>query len=492
MIQIEKVAEELFDKIRSRFSPVNVGDESLKSTENPKDARFFNFDFSVNGENYGNITIGIVDDDTLKVIYDKDIAGSMPDPVRQQWYDFVRSLRKFAKRNRIDKFDVRDIAKSGLNIKDLKSLVKSTDVKYSNEVEHVTESKLSKPFGTSKNTYQLLDNVRIVARHKNRIVDETKPGARSRNIEAFYIENSQGERFRCPEGTTFNGARAIARHVKNGGHLYDDFGQHITKMIAEMQNLKTFVRNMRGRQFEDVETDHMVEAAIDHYGKLHRDIFILRGQRGYEQYRELWQPETVEEETQINIDELKERFVKRVFDDRITAALPIVYHAYKSRKDAIGEEFEAWANGILETDVNPIDIANKKHAEMDLDLDENNEQGDESPFSNSAGIRDGDMSVIDGESEDDHLADLLNKNNFQWRFTDGVYYFESKDELERAKDIIAQQEANAGNPVRFPEMGVYNYDTGEYGATTNDREIGGYSQGVMEELSLLKQLSGIK
>jgi len=492
MIQIEKVAEELFDKIRSRFSPVNIGDETLKSTDNPKDARFFNFDFESAGEKYGNITIGIVDDDTLKVIYDKDIAREMPEHVRHEWYDFVRGIRKFSKRNRIDKFDVRDIAKSGLNIKDLKSLVSGTDVKTSNEIEHVTESKLSKPFGTSRNTYQTLDNVRIVARHKNRIVDETKPGARSRNIEAFYIENSQGERFRCPEGTTFNGARAIARHVKNGGNLYDDFGQHIIKMIAEMNNLRTFVRKMRGRQFEDVETSHMVEAAIDHYGKLHRDIFTLRGQRGYEQYRTLWQPEVIDEEL-IDIDELKERFVKRVFDDRLTAALPVVYHAYKTRKDEIGEEFEAWANGILEAgDDNPIDIENKRHANMDLDLDEDNDNGEFSPFANSVGIRDSDMNAIDGDSQDEKLAQLLNQHGFEWRFTDGVYYFESREELERAKDIIAQKEANSGENVEFPKMAVFDPATGVYGASKNDREIGGYSNGVMEELSLLKQLSGIK
>jgi len=492
MIQIEKVAEELFDKIRSRFSPVNIGDENLKSTNNPKDARFFNFDFTAGNENYGNITIGLVDDDTLKVIYDKDIAGSMPEEVRQEWYNFVRNIRKFAKRNRIDKFDIRDVAKSGLNVKDLKSLVSNTDVKTSSEVDHVVESKLSKPFGTSRNTYQTLDNVRIVARHKNKIVDETKPGARSRNIEAFYIENSQGERFRCPEGTTFNGARAIARHVKNGGNLYDDFGQHITKMIAEMQSLRTFVRNMRGRQFEDVETNHMVEAAIDHYGKLHRDIFTLRSQRGYEQYRALWQPENVDEE-KIDIDELKERFVKRVFDDRLTSALPIVYHAYKTRKDEIGEEFEAWANSVLEAgETNPVNMQNKQHANMDLDLEEDDETGEFSPFANSVGTRDSDMNAIDGDAEDENLARLLNDHGFQWRFNDGVYYFESGEELERAKDIIAQKEANSGEKVNFPKMGVYDYSTGVYGATTHDREIGNYSNGVMEELSLLKQLSGIK
>jgi hypothetical protein len=42
-------------------------------------------------------------------------------------------------------------------------------------------------------------------------------------------------------------------------------------------------------------------------------------------------------------------------------------------------------------------------------------------------------------------------------------------------------------------MGVYGYGYGKYGSTTADREIGSYSNGVMEELgtNLLKQLAGI-
>jgi hypothetical protein len=46
--------------------------------------------------------------------------------------------------------------------------------------------------------------------------------------------------------------------------------------------------------------------------------------------------------------------------------------------------------------------------------------------------------------------------------------------------------------MHFPKMDVFDPATGIYGASTNDRELGGYTNGVMEELSLLKQLSGIK
>ena len=174
----------------------------------------------------------------------------------------LKGLRLFAKRNMLT-FDVRDIAKSGLNLRDLKHANKNADI---TDIEDVQMNE-SKMYGTSRSSYQKMESVRIIARHSQQ-VDENQRGARARHIQAIYIENHDGERFKLPEGTTLNGARVYARHVKNGGQINDDFGQHIGKMIKEMSSLKLFARNMRGRQFEDVETDLMVETAIDHYGKL--------------------------------------------------------------------------------------------------------------------------------------------------------------------------------------------------------------------------------
>lgn len=489
MIQIEKIAENLFDKIRSRFDGVSIGDENAKTTLDPENARFFNFDFVTNGENFGNITISIVDSNNLKVYFDKEIEKDMTDDQKEVWYDFLRGLRLFAKRNMIT-FDIRDIAKSGLNLKDLKHANKDAEVFTSSEIK-VTESKL---YGTSRSTYENYSGkVRIIARHKKPIVDETKPGARSRNVESFYIENSLGERFKCPEGTTFSGARAYARHVKNGGSMHDDFGQHIGKIIKEMSTLKTFVRNVRGRTFEDLETSAMVEAAIDHYGKLHRDLHTLRGQRGYEAYQSLWQPEVIDEDD-IDLDSLKEKFVRRVFDDRLTDALPIVHKAYKNRCEEVGEEFESWANTVLEDDEeNPINDQNKDHVALKQDIEENDEDdvNTKSPFANSMGPVDSDGNHFEDDEENQKISELLNQNGFEFRYSDGVYYFESKEELERAKDIIAQQAVNNNETPEYPRMGIYDYGYGTYGSTTFDRDLSRASAGVMEDVNLIKILAGL-
>lgn len=466
MINIEKTAENLFDKIRSRFTGVSIGDESAKATVDPEKARFFNFDFIANGKNYGNITISLIDQDSLKVYFDREIDKDMTTQERHVWYDFLKNVRLFAKRNMLN-FDVRDIAKSGLELKDLRTATKNTNTIGMNDVEGaVTESRL---YGTSRSSYQKLEDVRIIARHSKPIVDETIPGARSRNVQAFYIENSLGERVRCPDGTTFNGARVYARHVKNGGALHDDFGKHITKIISEMGSLKNFVRNVRGKTFEDAETAAMIESAIDHYGKLHRDLFTLRSQRGYQQYKMLWQPELLDE-TDIDLDEVRERFTRRVFDERLTDALPIVQRAYQDKKSRTAEEFESWANNIVseyvEEDV--VDAGDSEYSPLANSI-ETNDSGD----------------VIDSEDNDATLSKLFDENGFTWRVLDGVYYLESREEIERAKDIIAAFDPH----MEFPEFDILDEAGDQYGSSTFDREFP--HTGVHESVDIIKQLAGI-
>ena len=436
MLEIEKISENLFDKIRSRFANISIGNENAKATVDPTQARFFNFNFTNDGNEYGNLTISLIDNQSLKIYYDREIDKDMPNQDRLAWYNFLKDLRLFAKRNLLT-FDIRDITKSGLNVKDLQHLNKDAEVFNTDEL---TESKL---YGTSRSSYQQLESVRIIARH-SKPVDEQQLGARARNIKAIYIENSEGERFKLPEGTTLNGARAYARHVKNGGLIHDDFGQHIGKMIKEMSDLKLFVRNMRGKTFEDAETMAMVEAAIDHYGAMHRDLFGLRGQKGYTRYRESWSADQAVMDD-IDLNELKDRFTRRVFDERLSDALPIVQRAYEQRKSAVGEEFEAWANSLI---------------------DDDNEDGEESPLSND----------LDNNAGNVDIEELLDKNDFTYRVQDGKYSFESGEELERAKDIIAAFDPD----MKFPPMGVYDQND-TYGATTNDFELNGYTAGVMED-----------
>jgi len=319
---IDKVADALFEKIRGRFENVSLGDETGDATVKPEDARFFNFDYVNNeGKNYGNITISIIDNDSLKIYFSKNISEQLKGYELKQWFNFLYELRNFARRNLMT-FDTRDINRSNLHIKDIKQISKADSTFDSGDVK-VTESKL---YGTPKHSFENVGGARIRIVHTESVNAEVR-GSRARHINAIYIENAQGERFKM-ESNKLSGARAMARHISEGGNPYDDIGKQINHMVTEMAELGRFVRSMRRRTFEDSVTVRMVEASINYYNNMHHQLNALRGIRTYKTFVESFEPQP-QQLDEVDVNEIKERFVKKIFDDRMTAALPHVYKAYQ-------------------------------------------------------------------------------------------------------------------------------------------------------------------
>ena len=345
MRELDKIAENLFNKVRTRFENVNLGDKNAKSTEDPAQARFFNFDYIGNtGKNYGNITMSLVDEENLKVYYSKNITDQLDDEEQEEWFNFLVSLRKFARQNLL-KFDVRDINKSNLDLRDIKQQSKADSTYIDTDVT-VTESRM---FGTSRSSYQEMGPVRIIVRHSDNVNDEVR-GARSRKIESIFIENQIGER-RLLDTKNLHAARAMARHCTEGGGIDDEIGQSIMEMAKEMGALAHFVRTAKTRQFEDAETNQMASAAVERYGQLKQKLRHLGGRRGYDSYKAEYQPHESADES-VDVDALRERFVKKIYDDRFNDALPYVYKAFREQQQRMqtpmGEEFESWANELAE------------------------------------------------------------------------------------------------------------------------------------------------
>lgn len=373
MKNIERIAEELFDKIRSRFEHVVLGNEKTDETDDPEQARFFNFDYiSEAGINYGNITLSLIDEDSLKVYFSKNLSDKLAEDEseQQQWYNFLKGLRFFAKRNLLT-FDTRDISRSNLTLRDLKQVSKATSAYSANEVP-VIESRLH---GSSRISIQEFGPVRLVVRHSE-AVNEEIPGARSRKIDSMFIETDHGERFRMPF-KKLSAGRAMAEHLSHGGFMHDDAGQHIVNMVAEMANLSFFVRNTKHRMFEDTETQQMVEAAIERYQTLRTNLKRMGGPRGYQQFAETFQPEAAMEEN-YDFESMKDRFVKKMFDDRLADALPYVHRAYQQRQtakqDQYFKEFDNWAEDVTtgqtideDVDVEGIAVLMQKPLEVGID-----------------------------------------------------------------------------------------------------------------------------
>lgn len=340
MREIAKISESLFEKIRDRFEDVSLGDENAKATQTPEDARFFNFDYVVDGHNYGNITLSIIDETSLKVYFSKNISKDLSDEEQKQWYSFLRELREFAKRNLLS-FEPRDITRATLKHRDIHQQSKADSTFSKDEV--MAESRM---YGTSRSSYENDGNVRIIVRHNDHI-DPEQRGARARKIRAIYLETSEGERFKLPHNS-LRYARAMARHVSEGGTLNDEFGQHITEIADECSKLRPFKRGVMRRTFEDAETQQMVEAAFEYHGLLSNTLKRMGGKKGYHACKENWSIDDSVLLDNIDVDSIRERFVKRVYNDSMDTALPIVQKAYEMKKqNKFAKQFESWANDVI-------------------------------------------------------------------------------------------------------------------------------------------------
>lgn len=364
--EIESISTALFDKIRSRFTNVTLGDENAKACSDPAEARFFNFTYTgEDGADFGTVTISLIDETSLKVYFGQNISGEMDRDQRQGWYEFLRNLRNFAKRNLLT-FDTRDINKSNLDLKDVKQQSKADDTFKTNDIQ-VTESRLYGTPGRPYNSFADKGATKILIRHADKVNDEVR-GSRARRIQEIFLETERGERFLLNH-TNLHGAYAMAEHLNAGGSMHDNIAEHINGIVSEMSAMRHFVRSTKHRQFEDAETADMTRSAVHHYDQLKRKLRQMRGARGYRSYFETWMPD-VEEQDQVDVDALRERFVKKVYDDRFTEALPIVYKAYKKYKSEaatqLGDELAEWADEVTEAAWARPDNADKIRALQEL------------------------------------------------------------------------------------------------------------------------------
>ena len=227
MSNMDNISEQLFAKIRGRFPSVTLGDEQGVVTDEPKLARYFDFDYKVGEDSLGKVSISLTEKE-IAIMYNNTFISEQPDSIKKEWYDFLKEIRVFSKRNMLN-FDTRDITKSNLDKRDYAHLTKTAGEKTMSE---------SKMYGTSRTSYEDVDKARLVLKHTQPVNMEV-PGARTQHVHSIYIESENGERFKYPF-RHLNGARALARHVSEGGNLYDDFGKHIVSLSEELSKLRQF------------------------------------------------------------------------------------------------------------------------------------------------------------------------------------------------------------------------------------------------------------
>ena len=323
-----KTSNDLFNKIRSKFGNIQIGDTMGEATANPGDAVFFDFDFQEAGDSFGRVSISLADGESVKVFYNQGLVSKLEEDDKTAWYSFLKELKDFAVTHQLG-FDVRDITKSSLtkqdykNIADQNQTVNTADM--SEELNRIVKlSGLAESLtGTAKSSFENLDKTRLIIRH-SKAVDENIPGDRTRNINSLYIENSDGERFKYPV-IHLAGARAMARHVANGGVPHDDFGKHIVGVSEQIAQLNSFSRYAANKDQLNDSAGDIIEKAKMKLETMRKYIKGLSKQKNYEAIKETFQPSAIAELDDATKNSLREKFTLKHMDDRVESALPLLH-----------------------------------------------------------------------------------------------------------------------------------------------------------------------
>ena len=307
------IAKELFGKIRTQFPKIKLGDADSAVTNEPEDARFFNFEYTQDGKMLGNVDVSLSEDDGLVVIYSNDIVKEQGDSTKKQFFNFLKELRELAKQHLMN-FDIRDISRSNLEKRDYAYMSKN------NGESSMSESKL---FGTNKTSYQQLGDAKIIVKHSAPVNFEN-PAGRTQRIESIYIENIQGERFKYPF-KHLNGARALATHVAHGGNPYDTIGQHVIGLSEELSKLRMF-KNYVDRNPMVAENMNSVNMrVIERIDQVKKEIHQLQSPTRYAEFAEAF---TATEATVIPeeiMNDWIDRLTIRTFNEELKNVFPYIF-----------------------------------------------------------------------------------------------------------------------------------------------------------------------
>jgi len=451
MEAIQIISQDLFDKVRSRFTNLEMGDETGEVTIDPAEARFFDFDVVIEGQKLGRVSISINDPGSLKVYYSKGITENVEDETRHMWYRFLREMRFFAKR-RLMRFDTRDIAKNNLDKNDFQHLAATQGPKEELDMNSLQESRFNKR-STKKTSRAVTGRTQVIVRHKNSM-DEMYPGARSRPkyIESIFVENGDGERWKCPINHLALGF-AMAQHVDHGGVPHDPAGKAIIGMAEDLIKLQEFGRHVRGATLHDDATG-ITERAMSKLAELKNRMESLGKRRHYENWiaemgdQMQFDNEAITELDSVTMEEYKSKFTQSSFQEELASYFPLLHRIMREANTVDLEDYVSEDHGECE-------VCHKDPCECDEEVKEDAFNAFEEW---ADAIAEGQMTDDEIESLKQALADLprdpetdLPKLDLSggvdmgWEFFQGIGL--EDDDLKEKLDAVYELDGKEGNGV---------------------------------------------
>ncbi len=257
-INSELVAEKIFNQLRGKGFMVKSFNKTGDLVTNPQEATRFAcaepnilVRLDLNKESIGLSVSKDYDDD--------DLRKSLKELAQDNLLSF--DFRVFNKKIE-PKGEKIDIAK--------KAEKKMADV--------IGEASLGRMTGSSKTSYQPLENVKVVVRHKKAVNEEIR-GSRSRNIHSIFVQRGE-ERFKMAENN-LQMARAMARHLYSGGEVHDQIGESITKMAKDYRQLREFVSYVQKNKVINEGNQEIFELAVERVNEIRNTFKRLSGVKSY-------------------------------------------------------------------------------------------------------------------------------------------------------------------------------------------------------------------
>jgi len=314
MKKLDQISIDLFNKIRGRFQDVTIGDENGQVTNVPEDARFFDFAYVAEGTDLGKVSVALDAEKGISVIVGRDLVHGQVESIQDGWYNFLKELRVFAKK-RLLNFEVRDINKSNLNKRDYQFLAQNR-----NGENTMAESKM---YGSDRTSFQKVGKAKIAIKHSAPINVESA-SSRTSKIAKIFIETPEGEKFKFPY-KHLAGARAMALHVSEGGHAFDDFGKYITSLSEEMHKIRKLNTYM-GRSTVMAETlDQYSDILKTRVSEVRKEISNLQKPAYYKEAVENFvASEAVEVPDEVAENWIDQLTIKQ-FNEELKDVFPYVY-----------------------------------------------------------------------------------------------------------------------------------------------------------------------
>ena len=305
----ERIAQDLIQQLSTRFPSMKKATLDNKPIDGKEfrdgDVRKISFDFTSrrNGEKLTNVSINLSDSDekpAMSILWNKN-------PKDESWIKFLDELGDFAQAHSLD-FDLQNPTQTNLDKRD--PIGEGT----------MTESKLS---GTSRTSFQDIGEARLLVRH-NAPINFNAPNGRTQHIERIFIENAVGERFAYPI-KHLNGARALARHVSEGGTPYDEIGEHIIGLSEEMAKLRIFKHYVDRNEMIGEAMGTINSKVIERIEQVKKEIHSLQSARHYNTFKESFSARTTKAVPEDILNDWVDRLTVRTFNEELKAVFPYIY-----------------------------------------------------------------------------------------------------------------------------------------------------------------------